>query len=43
MIERRYNRAAELRATANRMLRGVVVRYGEIATDRRRTIRAVRL
>jgi len=34
MIERRYVRAAELRATAGRTLRGVVVRYGEIATDR---------
>ena len=34
MIERRYNRAAELRATAGRMLRGVVVKYGERATDR---------
>ena len=34
MIERRYNRAAELRATAGRMLRGVVVKYGEQATDR---------
>ena len=34
MIERRHTRDAELRATANRTLRGIVTRYGEIASDR---------
>ena len=34
MIERRHTRDAELRATAGRTLRGVVVRYNEIAQDR---------
>ena len=34
MIERRHTRDAELRATAGRTLRGIVTRYGEIASDR---------
>ena len=34
MVERRHTRDAELQATAGRTLRGVVVRYNEIASDR---------